>query len=122
MTLPDKRWHAEGNCNNHPDPDLWHYESSIYADERDLQVLRSVEAITLCRSCPVKDKCLQEGLEPENIQFWGGVGSIWGGLMMSERYKLTKDRGNEKIVTGEQRHRREVRKILDKLYKWKQER
>ena len=116
MTLPDKRWHAEGNCNAHPDPDLWHYENSIYPDERALQVLRSVEAITLCRTCPVKDKCLAEGLEPENVQFWGGWGTIWGGMLVSERYRMLKHRSNEKIVTAEQRHRREVRKILGKLY------
>jgi hypothetical protein len=116
MTLPDKRWHAEGNCNNHPDPDLWHYENSIHADEQKLQALRSVEAITLCRTCPVKDKCLQEGLETENVQFWGGWGTIWGGLLLSERYKLLKHRDNEKIVTAEQRHRRDVRRILAKLY------
>ena len=116
MTLKDKRWHAEGNCNNHPDPDLWHYENSIYPDERALQVLRSVEAITLCRTCPVKDKCLEEGLESENVQFWGGWGTIWGGLLLSERYRLLKHRSNEKIVTAEQRHRRSVREKLAKLY------
>jgi hypothetical protein len=116
MTLPDKSWHLEGNCNQHPDPDLWHYENSIYPDERELQALRSVEAIILCRTCPVKDKCLQEGLEDVNIQFWGGWGTIWGGLLLSERYRLLKHRGNEKIVSAEQRHRRTVRQKLAKLY------
>jgi len=116
MTLTDKRWHAQGNCNNHPDPDLWHYENSMHADEQQLQVLRSVEAITLCRTCPVKELCLKEGLEHENVQYWGGCGTIWGGLLASERYKLLKNRGNERIIKSEQRHRRDVRKILAKLY------
>ena len=116
MTLPDKRWHAEGNCTNHPDPDLWHYENSVHADEQQLQVLRSVEAIALCRACPVKDKCLQEGLEPENVQFWGGWGTIWGGLLNSERYQLLNDRDNKNIVKSEQRHRRDVKQKLAKLY------
>ena len=116
MTLPDKSWHLDGNCNQHPDPDLWHYENSIYPDERELQALRSVEAIILCRTCPVKDKCLQEGMEDVNVQFWGGWGTIWGGLLLSERYRLLKHRSNEKIVTAEQRHRRSVREKLAKLY------
>jgi hypothetical protein len=84
----------------------------MHADEQQLQVLRSVEAISLCRICPVKDKCLQEGLEPENVQFWGGWGTIWGGLLASERYKLLNNRDNENIIKSEQRHRRDVRQKL----------
>lgn len=116
MTLPDKSWHLQGNCMGHPDPDLWHYENSMHADEQQLQVLRSIEAITLCRTCPVKDKCLQEGLESENVQFWGGSGTIWGGLLVSERYLMLQGRDNALIVKAEQRHRRDVRKKLAKLY------
>jgi hypothetical protein len=115
MTLQDKRWHTEGNCNNHPDPDLWHYENSVHADEQQLQVLRSVEAISLCRSCPVKELCLKEGLEPENLEPWGGWGTIWGGFLLSERYQLLKRTDNERIVTSEQRHRGNVRKITSKV-------
>jgi hypothetical protein len=37
-------------------------------------------------------------------------------MLTSERYKLLKHRDNEKIVTSEQRHRRDVRKKLAKLY------
>lgn len=116
MPMRDISWHAQGNCSGHPDPELWHYQNSMHADEQELQVLRSIEAISLCRTCPVKDKCLEEGLRDENIQFWGGWGTIWGGLLLSERYKLLKHRDNEKIVTAEQRHRRDVHRILDKMY------
>jgi len=117
MTMRDISWHAEGNCSGHPDPDLWHYQNSMHSDEQQLQVLRSVEAISLCRMCPVKDKCLEEGLRDENIQFWGGSGTIWGGLLTSERYKLRGNRDNEQIVEGEQRHRRNVTAKLAKLYR-----
>ena len=113
--MKDKSWHAQGSCNNHPDPDLWHYENARLKDEQRLQVLRSVEAIHLCNTCPVKNKCLEEGLEPENIQYWGGWGSIWGGLLMSERYRLLKDRNNPEIVTAEVRHRGNVRALLGKI-------
>jgi hypothetical protein len=111
-----KDWHAEGYCSSHPDPDIWHYENSIHSDEKQLQVLRSVEAITLCRVCPVKELCLKEGLESENVQFWGGWGTIWGGLLTSERYLMLTNRNNQKIVEAEQRHRRTVRATLAKLY------
>ena len=116
MTLKDKRWHAEGNCNGHPDPDLWHYENSMHADEQQLQVLRSVEAITLCRMCPVREQCLQEGMEENNIEFLGGWGTIWGGLLMSERYVEREGRMHHNIHQSEQRHRRNVRQKLAKLY------
>lgn len=116
MTLPNKRWHEDGNCNNHPDPELWHYQNSMHSDEQELQVLRSVEAITLCRSCPVKEQCLTEGMEDQNIQFWGGSGTIWGGLLMSERQVRLKRRDNSQIGKAESRHSRNVRARLAKLY------
>ena len=114
---PNQQLPTEGNCTNHPDPDLWHYENSVHSDEQQLQVLRSVEAITLCRACPVKELCLKEGLEDENVQFWGGWGTIWGGLLNSERYQLLNDRDNKNIVKSEQRHRRDVKQKLAKLYR-----
>jgi hypothetical protein len=103
-----QEWHEQGICNKHPDPDLWHYENARFADEQKLQVLRSVEAIKICNTCPVKNKCLEEGLQPDNIQYWGGWGSIWGGLLMSERYKLLTNRDNPEIFHAENRHRRNV--------------
>lgn len=115
MTTQDRTWHAEGNCTGHPDPDLWHYENSAHSDEQQLQVLRSVEAIELCHQCPVKAQCLQQGLEPENIQDWGGWGTIWGGLLTSERYRLVYKSDNSQIVSSERRHRGNVRKKIAKL-------
>jgi hypothetical protein len=116
MTLKDKSWHGQGNCNQHPDPDLWHYENSVHADEQQLQVLRSVEAISLCRICPVKQQCLEEGMNSRNIEFLGGWGTIWGGLLMSERYLRLAGKDNTLIVKAEGRHRRNVRQKLAKLY------
>ena len=115
MASKDKSWHEQASCNNHPDPDLWHYENARFADEQRLQVLRSVEAITICRRCPVKNKCLEEGLDLENIQYWGGWGTIWGGLLMSERYKLLTNRENPEIFNAEKRHRHNVNAELGKI-------
>jgi hypothetical protein len=109
MTLPDRTWHAQGRCNQHPDPDLWHYENPRLADEQQLEVLRSVQAIELCNVCPVRVQCLEQGLERENLEYTGGHGTIWGGLLTVERYLLTTKNPKAVRVKAEQRHRRNVR-------------
>lgn len=98
-------WHAEGLCSGHPDPELWFYENSMFDDVRRLQALRSVEAIEICNDCPVKNLCLKQGLEKENLH----TGTIWGGLLFAERLALTGET-NSKRALLERRHLTEVRK------------
>lgn len=87
--LKDTSWHAEGLCSGHPDPDLWHYSSSKKLDERRLGEYRVAEAVSICNQCPVQDKCLTQGLEPENlIVFHHLEGTIWGGKMLGERLNI----------------------------------
>ena len=109
MTLPDRSWHARGNCNQHPDPDLWHYDNPRLGDEQQLEVLRSVQAIELCHTCPVRLDCLKQGLDAENLEYTGGHGTIWGGLLTVERYIMTTKNPKAVRVKAEQRHRRNVR-------------
>lgn len=114
----NRDWHKEGLCSGHPDPDLWHYENSVLQDEQQLQVLRSVEAIQICNSCPVKYECLQQGLENENISWSiGGNGSIWGGKLTSERALMKGYRHTHNAVRHEARHARNVRIKLGKIIK-----
>jgi hypothetical protein len=117
MTLPDRSWHARGNCNNHPDPDLWHYENPRLADEQQLEVLRSVQAIELCNACPVRLECLKQGLDSENLEYTGGHGSIWGGLLTVERYLLTTRHPKQVRVKAESRHRGNVRRKIARIDK-----
>lgn len=117
MVLKDRRWHEQGNCNRHPDPDLWHYNNSNDSETQKLEVLRSVEAIELCNICPVRAKCLEQGLERENLEFTGGHGSIWGGLLTVERYLLTTKKPQETMVRSEHRHRRNVRLMIARIDK-----
>jgi uncharacterized FAD-dependent dehydrogenase len=106
----DRDWHKEGLCSGHPDPDLWHYENSRIPDEQQLQVLRSIEAIEICNTCPVKAQCLAQGLENENIMAGiGGCGTIWGGLMTGERALMAGYKHTSHAVHHETRHRRQVR-------------
>lgn len=117
MVLKDRRWHAEGNCTEHPDPELWHYRNSTHKDEQKLEVLRSTEAIELCHACPVRKSCLSQGLEPENMQDWGGWGTIWGGLLTSERYQMLHKSDASQIVSSEKRHRTNLRKKIVRIDK-----
>lgn len=103
-------WHEEASCANHPDPDLWWYEFSKFKDETDLQVLRTVEAIQICNDCPVRELCLKQGLEDENVQ----GGSIWGGLMTLERRQLLK-RPVRSLIKGETEMVRRVRQKVAKV-------
>ena len=111
----NRSWHVEGLCNGHPDPDLWHYENSTLVDEQRLYVLRSVEAIEICHACPVKAQCLAQGLEKENIISVGGVGSVWGGLLTGERALLAGLSHTHNSVRHEERHRRDVRRIIGRI-------
>jgi hypothetical protein len=37
-------------------------------------------AIDICKSCDIKEQCLEEGMKPENLYY-----GIWGGLLAYER-------------------------------------
>lgn len=102
-------WHEQALCQAHPDPDLWSYKGYQDVDDKEYQVLRLVEALEYCRDCPVREQCLQQGLEKENLV----PGIIWGGLFTYERIKLLKNKNvhsfkNEFIII------RKVRRILNK--------
>ncbi len=105
--LPAPEWHENASCSGHPDPELWWYAFHKHSDENQLQVLRLAEAITICNGCPVKAECLQQGLEPENLEHKG----VWGGMMMSERV-LLKYPKRTRILNYDGRMRNQVRRKL----------
>ena len=89
IDLESTKWMTQGLCANYPDPDLWHYESSVFSDERELAEWRTAEAKRICRDCPVKAQCLEEGMKQENMLIFDSTeGTVWGGLMLGERLKL----------------------------------
>ena len=112
MVEPYRDWHERGNCSNHPDPEMWHYENPRYRDEQRLQVLKNIEAIKLCDICPVKAQCLKQGMAAENIEFTGASGSIWGGLLTVERYLLTTDNPKQSRLLSGRWHRNNVRRAV----------
>ena len=111
----NRDWHKEGLCTGHPDPDLWHYENTRIPDEQQLQVLRSIQAIELCHDCPVRAQCLAQGMENENLISIGGCGSIWGGLLTSERASLAGGNPNAHTIRDERRHRVHVRQKIARI-------
>lgn len=102
-------WHEQALCQAHPDPDLWSYKGYKDNEDIELQVLRLVEALEYCRDCPVKQQCLQQGLEKENLV----PGIIWGGLFTYERIQMLKSKSIHSF-SGEWILIRRVRKILNK--------
>ncbi len=87
----------------------------MFQDEQQLEVLRSVQAIEVCHDCPVRTECLAQGMEDENIVYNGGSGSIWGGLLNSERYTLKTGRVGSRRLQSEERHRTAVRRKIGRL-------
>ena len=52
-------WHKEALCALHPDPDLWWYQGYRNEDERELQVLRIAEALSICNDCRLNSYVLR---------------------------------------------------------------
>lgn len=71
----DPIWY-EANCNGDHDPDAWFLDHNV----EDEDIPRLARALTLCGTCPVKDKCLEVGLSDGEINT-----GIWGGLLVGER-------------------------------------
>lgn len=89
LKLEETKWMLESLCAYHPDPDLWHYESSLIQDERELAEWRAAEALSICADCPVKAQCLAEGMKQDNMLIFNAIeGTIWGGKMLGERINI----------------------------------
>lgn len=72
-----------GNCTNHADPDMWfpEYGSGPVTPKRTQRLAEKVnEAIRLCKTCPVREKCLDMGMQSEDLTF-----GIWGGKLAGQR-------------------------------------
>lgn len=50
------------------------------------------EGIALCQACPVRIDCLDYASRNEATAQWAGMTGTWGGLTVSQRVKLQKER------------------------------
>jgi len=76
-------WYKNAGCLNN-DPDWWSYGEVRTREDFEYEVDKVRVALLICDSCPVKNECLKTGMEKENMI----TGSIWGGLLYSERLFL----------------------------------
>lgn len=87
-----------GNCTGDANPDAWYPEQPNGGNPRTviLQIVPEVNrAIGLCKSCPEKDRCLDEGLKPMNLAF-----GIWGGLLPAQRILIAEERGDDVMASS----------------------
>ena len=87
-------WHKDAECQRHYDPDLWWYNYPLHTqpDERSETILRVSVALEYCSACPVRKECLAEGLKTDNLH----AGSIWGGMLFSDRRRMLGKRANDR--------------------------
>lgn len=73
-------WRKNAACNGKPAS--WWFPPSILTGQ---DVLNTKEAIRICGACPVREQCLQAGLDPREQ-------GIWGGKTVSQRRRLRQAR------------------------------
>ena len=74
-------------CASHPDPDIWFPETQMKhtSKSRDRAIVNTARALAICFECPIQRKCLEVGMQEENVRH-----GIWGGTFASERAKALK--------------------------------
>jgi hypothetical protein len=84
---------SKGLCVGSDDPDMWFAgevdltepNSSVNTNSQaaKLEVDKAIKALSICKSCPAKDDCLELGKHGQQINF-----GIYGGTMAGERLAM----------------------------------
>ena len=80
-----------GSCTTDENPDLWFptVPNGGFWDTKIRRIASEVRyALNVCANCPIKEKCLQEGMKHENLSY-----GIWGGRLAGERIMMAKEQG-----------------------------
>ncbi len=110
---------SDGLCIKHDDPDLWFAgevdlvdaKSSVNTNSQatKLEVDKAITALSICKSCPAKDNCLELGSRSAQLYF-----GIYGGTMAGERL-LTAGRSMKNAANKNKlSFARKVRKTMKK--------
>ena len=80
-----------GNCSSDTNPDAWF--PTVQVGGRISSVYRAMapeinRAINLCNTCPKKQECLDEGMQPRNLAH-----GIWGGILAGDRIAMADEQG-----------------------------
>jgi len=101
-----------GLCTDDENPDAWFPtidNGNVEAMNR--KALPMVQyAIGICSRCPIKEKCLEEGIKPENLAH-----GIWGGLFAAQRIAIAKERGLDYRVDPYNTGRQTSQRYTDKI-------
>lgn len=85
------------SCYNH-DPELW--STPGYNSSRAVPTPENVEAIKICKGCPVRAECLDEALSTEAGWSVSSRHDIWGGLTPKQRTQLDRTKTCETCTNG----------------------
>lgn len=96
MTLSSKNEPLVGNCYGDEKADAWF--PTTYNGGRPNVMFKNLwpdiqYALSKCNSCPLREKCLEEGMRPMNL-----AQGIWGGKFAGERILMARERGMNYIV------------------------
>lgn len=85
-----------GNCHGDERADAWF--PTTYNGGRPEVMFRNLlpdiqYALSKCDSCPIREKCLEEGMKPVNLAL-----GIWGGKFAGERILMARERGINYLV------------------------
>lgn len=68
ILVSSAEWIENALCRTHPEPDLWYPDNPGRSNEH-------FRAIAICRTCPVRENCLEHALSnDERTGIWGGYG------------------------------------------------
>ena len=103
MTHSSKSETLLGNCYGDERADAWF--PTTYNGGRPNVMFRNLlpdiqYALNKCKSCPLREKCLEEGMKPMNR-----AQGIWGGKFAGERILMARERGIDYIVPPANRGR-----------------
>ena len=94
----------QGTCTTDDNPDLWFptVPNGGYWHTKIKKVASEVRyALNVCASCPIKEKCLEEGLKHENLAY-----GIWGGRLAGERILMVRERNEDYRVHPQNKGRK----------------
>ena len=101
-----------GLCTEDKNPDAWFpVIENGNVETMNRKALPTVKyAIGVCSRCPIREKCLEEGIKPENLAH-----GIWGGLLAGQRIAIAKERGIDYRVDPYNTGRQTAKRYTDKV-------
>jgi hypothetical protein len=111
-----REWTLDANCVDYEDMDAFFIEPGSGEQEVRLSSTRTLNAMLLCVSCPVRIPCLEEALTPHPLG--GRAQGLWAGTTTRERHPLRRLPIPEAVATLEaglaERVRRRVQAVEEK--------